>query len=93
MYPYDYAYYDYYNPTYDYESDNYVVNFQKPKRPSIFKRILNKIPILRDRQDVITPFIGPILAGIFVAAAAATASSPPKVLHNWPWSFQSWGDN
>ena len=43
------------------ERDNFLVNFEKPKRPSIFKRILNKIPILRDRQDVITPFIGPLI--------------------------------
>ena len=35
LYPYDYAYYDYYNPEYDFnERDNYLVKYEK--RPSIF---------------------------------------------------------
>ena len=78
-YPYEYDYYDYYDPQYDYENNAAAVKYNQ-QRPSFLKRILSKIPILRERQDIITPFFAPVLAGIFVAVASfATASSPEGI--------------
>ena len=78
-YPYEYDYYDYYDPQYDYVNNAAAVKYNQ-QRPSFLKRILSKIPILRERQDIITPFFAPVLAGIFVAVASfATASSPEGI--------------
>ena len=89
-YPYEYDYYDYYDPQYDYGvKDNYATAVQHiERRPSLLKRILSKIPILRERQDIITPFFAPVLAGIFVAVASfATASSPEGISLCWKKCF------
>ena len=85
-YSYEYDYYDYYDPQYDYvEKENYAAAVKyNQQRPSFLRRILSKIPILRERQDIITPFFAPILAGIFVAVASfATASSPEGISLCW----------
>ena len=85
-YPYEYDYYDYYDPQYDYgvkENHATAVKYIQ-RRPSLLKRILSKISILRDRQDIITPFFAPVLAGIFVAVASiATTSSPEGIFLCW----------
>ena len=78
-YSYKYDYYDYYDPQYDYGvKDNYATAVQHiERRPSLLKRILSKIPILRERQGIVAPFFAPVLVGIVVAVASiATASSP-----------------
>ena len=89
-YPYEYDYYDYYDPQYDYvekENNAAAVKYNQ-QRPSFLKRILSKIPILRERQDIITPFFAPVLAGIFVAVASfATASSPEGISLCWKKCF------
>ena len=83
-YSYEYDYYDYYDPQYDYgvkENHATAVKYIQ-RRPSLLKRILSKISILRDRQDIITPFFAPVLAGIFVAVASiATTSSPEGIFY------------
>ena len=81
---YKYDYYDYYDPQYDYvEKENYatVVKYNQ-QRPSLLKRILSRIPILRERQGIVAPFFAPILVGIVVAVASiATASSPEGIFN------------
>merc|ERR1712008_391147 len=78
-YSYEYDYYDYYDPKYDYgvkENHATAVKYNQ-RRPSLLKRIISKIPILRERQGIVAPFFAPILVGIVVAVASiATASSP-----------------
>ena len=85
-YSYEYDYYDYYDPQYDYvekENNAAAVKYNQ-QRPSFLKRILSKISILRERQDIITPFFAPILAGIFVAVASfATSSSSGGISLCW----------
>ena len=81
-YSYKYDYYDYYDPQYDYGvKDNHATAVGAvqyiQRRPSLLKRILSKIPILRERQGIVAPFFAPVLVGIVVAVASiATASSP-----------------
>ena len=85
-YSYAYDYYDYYDPRYDYGvKENYATAVKyNQRRPSLLKRIISKISILRERQDIITPFFAPILAGIFVAVASiTTASSPEGIFLCW----------
>jgi hypothetical protein len=79
-YSYGYDYYDYYDLQYDYgvkENHATAVKYNQ-RRPSLLKRILSKISTLRERQDIITPFFAPILAGIFVAVASITTASSPE---------------
>ena len=83
LYSYEYDYYDYYDPQYnDGVKENHATAVKYiQRRPSLLKRILSKIPILRERQGIVTPLFAPVLVGIVVAVASiATASSPGGIL-------------